>query len=163
MPSLCPCHPCVHAIPVSMPSLCPCHPCVHAIPVSMPSLCPCHSVCHVAIQSCVRASCLCACHLEHTRMERVHARMADRRHQEEEAEKKGEGRYVPSTSARCLQLGTSTGPSTRGMRLRHCPLGYAIGGMSPRNRMRAGLLITSTSVEAPMSPLFLSPNPPTYV
>ena len=22
----CPCHPCVHAIPVSMPSLCPCHP-----------------------------------------------------------------------------------------------------------------------------------------
>jgi hypothetical protein len=28
--------------PVSMPSLCPCHPCVHAIPVSMPSLCPCH-------------------------------------------------------------------------------------------------------------------------
>jgi hypothetical protein len=35
---------------------CPCHPCVHAI------------------RSCVRASRLCACH-EHTRMERVHARM----------------------------------------------------------------------------------------
>ena len=48
--SVCRCvswHRCVHAISVSIPSLCPCHPFVHAIFVSMASsLCPCHLCVH---------------------------------------------------------------------------------------------------------------------
>ena len=119
-----------------MPSLCPCHPCVHAIPVSMPS----RGLRHERGQRGRRER-------EWSAQRRGRGsggqrergrRRSRRRNQEEEAEKKGDGRAVSEAAARR----STTGRGTRGMRIRYCPLGCEL------NPTARGPPTTSTSAEA---------------
>jgi hypothetical protein len=78
-------------------------------------------------------------------------RQLDRRHQEEEAEKKGEGRTVSSTTARCRR----TGLGTRGMRIRHRSYGSVsqgtiARGLSDHEHLGRGAYVSPLSL--PQSP-----------
>ena len=101
--------------PVSMPSLCPCHPCVHAIPVSMPS----RGLRHERGQRGRREREWSAQRRGRgSGGQRERGRRAHRCHQEEEVEEEGKGREVSKTAASCC----TTGLGPRGMTVRYCPL-----------------------------------------